>query len=131
MTERLGTARAQYNDFRGTAAFDENPATNAVCELAGIDPSQWYVLGIELWGGYEDNGAWLLAVRRTIGADPESLRRLAEANDGAIPVTRFSLPYGRSGADLLSVFKRWNVKAIRGSLSDRNIDLKVTDTVEH
>lgn len=91
-----GDAEVTYPDWRGTAQLDqritsrvpgEDPGVEA---LVGLDHEKWWVVGIDIGGGEHEHWLRLLAVSQDImPAGGDAFRRIAESNDGEIPVTEF------------------------------------------
>jgi hypothetical protein len=130
MGERFGPARVQYGDWRGTVALD-NPDDQAdLYRLAGIDPDEWLVCGIEIHrlevAGIEGS---ILALRRDMIAEFDDWEKVADSFGGAVPVTEFVFREGLTMA-ILAQFKRVDIRAsLRHALEDQNLELEVTNTV--
>lgn len=129
MAHRLGKAEVQYNDYRGTVAADQAD-DERLYELAGIDPDEWVIYGVEVYTAYGDAVASVLAAKSKLAGSHEEWRALADRNGGAIPVTRFELDDNRS-AEVLGTFKRLDIRAIynpgRGEVP---YDLEIVETRE-
>jgi hypothetical protein len=117
----------QYNDWKGTAALDNSDDYDALHKLTGADKDEWWIVGVEVYGGYDSSGGAVLAVRRSLIPDYDAMVRWGQT-DRPLPVSRFDLPYGTSGQELLSNFKRWSIHATPGAVSDGGVTFEVEET---
>ncbi len=96
-----GEASVEGGDWRGVALLDD-PERWSLEEVVGLDPKEWRIVGLDLWGGALENGFALLAVPRAA---------VAQA-DGTVAATRFEMPL-TTGFELLRRLGRWSIHAQR------------------
>jgi hypothetical protein len=131
--ELVGTAHTP-SQWRGTIAMD-NPQDFGVLQGAAGISGEWTVCGVEVYIGETGRSrAYVYAVKRSLIKDFDSWAEIANANDGAIPVTKFEVRgpngYGTAGTVLLPMFKRVEIKAsLRHALHDQGFDMVVQDEV--
>ena len=125
--ELFEPASVQYDDMTGTAALDfEMDGRRRLLELAGVNPDEWSVCAVELYGGERLTGGSILAVSRALVAQYEDWHRVAAERDGRVPVTRFALPSERTDT-LVGAFKRWSVHAMAKGIGELGIQLEIED----
>ncbi len=127
MEQVFGDASVADNDWLGTAALD-NPEHQPLEEIVGLDPTEWTIVGLDLYGGSRESGLAVLAVRRALVDTADGDPALASRPDGALPVTRFAMP-AATGIELLRRFSRWSIHAQR-PVGGEAVRLKVEDTAE-
>jgi hypothetical protein len=130
MGRRFQTAEVQYDDWRGSVSLDNPDDDRDLYRIAGVDPNDWRICGIEISGA---SGiaitASVLAIRRALIHEFDDWDRLARDNDGAIPVTEFELREGTALA-LLGQFKRSDIKAtLRSAIWEGAVQLEIVETV--
>jgi hypothetical protein len=84
MGHEFVNASVQDNDWLGTSALD-NPGHQGLEELVGLDPKEWAILGLDLYGGSREGGFGVLAVRRGLVKDGGGDPALAAGPDGTVP----------------------------------------------
>lgn len=83
-------AEVTYPDWKGTAQLDQRMTAAGVEELVGLDRDDWMVVGIDIGGGESGQELRVIAVaRKDVPSGGDVLPRIADANDGEIPVTEF------------------------------------------
>jgi hypothetical protein len=132
MGTRFGPAHVQYGDWRGTVALDNPDHSDDLYRLAGVDPGEWIICGIEIYNTSEAvagvSGS-VLAVRRDLVGQFGDWEKVARANAGAVPATEFMFREGTTMA-VLGEFKRVDIRAtLRGAIEDAGLDLDVVETI--
>jgi hypothetical protein len=85
-----GSASVTYTDWIGTAALDQRRTGPQLEEIVGLDPDEWMVIGLDIGGGETSHDLRVLAVPNQLIPETDNvLPKIAQANDGAIPVTEF------------------------------------------
>ncbi|KJL35474.1 hypothetical protein [Microbacterium azadirachtae] len=83
-------AEVTYPDWNGTAQLDQRMTAPGIETLIGLDPDEWFVIGLDIGGGEHKHELRVVAVAREHVPDGgDVLPRIADANGGAIPVTEF------------------------------------------
>ncbi len=125
-TEPLGPAAVMWNDFVGSAAADDLNGSSGdrnLYELAGIDPQQWMILGIDLvlQGGSEHGRVYALNRVDNQVDTHEDLLELAY-HSGELTVDAFEIDAAGSAGHLVrSVFEHVAVRLIARGVSDHRI----------
>jgi hypothetical protein len=120
--ETFGEASVQYNDFVGTAAFDANPDSDAIYELAALDRSQWIIVAYDIYAP----AAYVWVVGRDVAPNGfDDFPAIAKANGGRLPAQKVEIrsDNGDAAVRLLTLNKRWSVHALHGGLAKLGIDL--------
>lgn len=81
-----GDATVTYPDMVGTAQLDERLTGRTVERVVGLDPKEWFVVGLDIGGGEHAHSLHVVAVHRT---GDRNLAAIATANSGVLPVTDF------------------------------------------
>ena len=121
-------ASTQYNDWMGTAAFDD-PHEELATDVLGIDPDRWHVLGISVFGGWGDyHRAIAFAVDRTQLRDGETFDDLAARSGGKLPVVELT-DLRATARDIFDRFKQFSVVVwANGESPGRTYDMERTET---
>ena len=83
-------AEVTYPDWKGSAQLDQRITAPGIGEAVGLDRDEWMVIGLDIGGGERKHELKVVAVHRSQVPDGgDVLPRIAEANDGEIPVTEF------------------------------------------
>jgi len=85
-----GDAKVISADWHGTAQLHQRKTSGRIEEVVGLDPDEWWVIGLEIRDSESSDYLKVVAVRRNQipeGSDP--LPRLADENEGELPVTEF------------------------------------------
>ena len=119
IADRLGTAQARWNDYRGTAAADDAIAllgSRSLYEIAGLDRSQWTIVGIDASLSTPPEDVVVYAVDRTI--EPDDRDRGA----GELGVTAFRLsPSTQVDQFLHEAFQRVSIRLVSTLATDREL----------
>jgi hypothetical protein len=83
-------ARVTYPDWSGTAQLDQRMTSAGLEEVVGLDPDEWFAIGIDIGGGERDHDLRVVAVHRSVVVgESDVLPKIAAANGGEIPATEF------------------------------------------
>jgi hypothetical protein len=111
----LGEAETQYNDWRGTVALDVPVDHEALALLAGLDPDEWFIIGLRI-GGDRLEMVSIYAIPRSLLAERGAIAAFAARHGGRIPVTEHEIDVSEAGTRLLAnVFERCSIVARRVS----------------
>ena len=123
MPDAFDGASVQYNDWKGTAAADDgDPQHPSLYALAGIDQTKWWIVGIDLYGYYEESGGRVLALPK----DRYPNLQAAVDEPDELRVTQFDIPH-QTGFAALEVFKRWNMQLTWRHLDRRLVPVDPPD----
>ncbi len=85
-------AEVSYPDWHGTAQLEHRLTERSIEQAVGLDPSKWWVIGLDIGGGESAHDLHVIAVRRSLIPDGgDALPKIAGANGGVIPVTDFQI----------------------------------------
>ena len=118
--ETLGEASVQYNDLKGTVAIDKNPDSDAVYELVGLDPREWFILAYDI---YDDSASVWAVNKEAAPTGYDDFVRLGRENNGLIPAQRFEIEAEGAAAALLKTCKRVSIHALHNGLAKEGLDL--------
>jgi hypothetical protein len=124
----FGPANVQYTDWKGTVALDEPDYPERLYKLAGLDPEDWSILGLNIWGGRVDDGELKSGVHvyAARAAHRTGLDELTK--DGRISVVEVEVEHEGAALHLFEdVFKQWSVHAKLAALEQREIQLEITE----
>lgn len=128
--DRLRPERAQQPDWHGSATLSSQDA--ALYQLVGLNPDEWLICGVEIYGAGEHSAGAVLAISTEIARSFDDLDRAAMENGGAVPVRRFDVlapPWGPGGFRMLKAFRGWKIQASHAALQDQEIELAVEEYV--
>ena len=116
---RLGSAKAQWNDYVGTAAADDADAildTRSLYEIVGLDRGRWRIVGIDFSLTDSEDHVVAYAVDRASTSSEEPSEHVHLA------VTAFHLGTSvRLHEFLNEVFKRVSVRLLSTAVRDREL----------
>ena len=121
--------RVQRNDWNGTATLHADDYS-AFYSLARLDPEEWLICAVEIYGGGEHSAGAVLAICREVAPSFDDIGRAAMENGGPLPVRRFDLlapPWGPGGFRMLKAFRHWSLQATHVALEDQEIELAVEE----
>jgi hypothetical protein len=127
--EIFGAASTQYNKWVGTVAFDDRDPTKGVPDLydmAGLKRGEWSIVGIRFTGSREFGCASVLAASCDLITKFDDWRAIANLAGGRVPVTEFPVMHDDAALQLLTWFKRWNIRVVAGSVCQQGVDLEIT-----
>ena len=128
---RVPVMPAQRDDWSGAASLHADDYT-AFYALAALDPAEWLICGIEIFGGGEHSAGAVLAVSTDVARSFDDLQRAAMENGGVLSVTRFDLlapPWGPGGFRMLKSFKTWGLQVTHVALQDQQIEIAVDEAL--
>jgi hypothetical protein len=128
MGEKLGRAAVQYGDLRGTVALDRPDQEDRLYELAGISSDEWFIVAYEIYGASATTGAYVWAVPRG-RANYEYWQAQAAEGLETVRARRFGFDAEATDAaiTLLTLNKRWSIKARWRAFEELNLDLERPD----
>jgi hypothetical protein len=124
----LGPARVQCNDWKGTVALDEPDYPERLYKLAGLDPEEWSIVGLNIWGRRIGDGKLVSGVNvyAARAAHRTGLDQLTE--DGRISVVEVEVEHEGTALHLFEdVFEEWSIHAKLAALEQREIQLEITE----
>ncbi len=83
-------AEVTHPDGSGNAQLDQRMTSAGLEEVVGLDPDEWFAIGLDIGGGEHAHQLRVVAVHQ--GLMPEGgdvLPKIAAANGGEIPATEF------------------------------------------
>jgi len=126
---RVPIMPVQRDDWSGSASLHADDYA-AFYALARLNPEEWLICGIEIYGGGERSAGAVLAVSTDVARSVDDLSRAAMENGGVLSVTRFDLlapPWGPGGFRMLKSFRRWSLQATHVALLDQEIEIAVEE----
>jgi hypothetical protein len=121
----------QYDDWKGTVAWDEPDQMEALHDLLGIDRGSWHIVAMHIWGGRVGSGdltsgVFAYAIPASAGNTFEEI-----VAAGELEVTEFQVRSENAALQLFEhVFKRWGIHATSKGFLERGIPFKVVDRVD-
>lgn len=123
----FGPARVQYNDWKGTVAFDEPDYPERLYKLAGLDPEEWSIVGLSIWGGRVSDGELISGVNVYAARAPHRTGLDELTEDGRISVFEVEVEHEGTALHLFEdVFQKWSIHAKLAAIEQREIQLEIT-----
>ena len=125
----MSSLTTQYNEWRGTIAFDRRQNTTISAEL-DLDP-KWLIVGFSLHWEFDPPVLFAYAVERDRVSGSNSIQDLAAQNDGILPITKISVQNPPDLIDFLSrCFSQLTIRADDRAIHEPGFRLKVIANVE-
>ncbi|MFN2484806.1 MAG: hypothetical protein ABR509_07745 [Candidatus Limnocylindria bacterium] len=132
--ERFRPARAQTkagHHWNGSATLHSDDLA-ALYEYSTLNPEEWLILGLEIYGSGEHSAGAVLAVSKDSARTFDDLHRAAMESGGAVRARRFEIlapPWGVGGFRMLKSFRKWSIQAAAAALEDQEIEFEVPEEI--
>jgi hypothetical protein len=124
-------AAVQYDDWKGTVALDSPNRDAMLYDVFSLDPGEWNIVGIDIWGGRVGEGKLTSGVRAYIAPMKSGEKYEDFVARGEIEVREVGATHAGAALHLFEhVFKRWSIHAIPRGFHREGVRLRIMESVD-